>query len=73
MLQSIAGQAERNEGVVVRPDGTIVVRHRVVLRLGRGHCANAKAGERRVVQERARDAIGMQRACDAGEKAMTSI
>src|SRR5690606_11178352 len=42
-VEAVSGEPRRDEGVVVRPDRTIVVRHRVVARLAGGHGPNSPA------------------------------
>ncbi len=46
-----ARQAERRDGVVVRPDRSVVVGHRVVARLAGGEGPDAPPGEHRVAHE----------------------
>src|SRR5262249_44683080 len=44
-VHPVAAQAGRDESIIVRPDRTIVVRHRVVPRFGSRDRANAPTGE----------------------------
>src|SRR5882724_3423252 len=44
-LMAIAGKTERDQGVVMRPDRPVVIRHRIVARLAPGDGPDAPSGE----------------------------
>src|SRR6185437_3773378 len=73
LSESVAGEAGGDERIVVRPDGSVVIRHRVVARGAHGHGANAPAGEPRGVRQRRCDATRPRRARDAGVEALSGI
>ena len=52
---AVAGEAEADQRVVVRPDRAVVVAHRVVAGLGRRQRADAPAGEEAAIQHLPRD------------------
>ncbi len=55
VVQAVAGQSQRDQGVVVRPDRTAVVRQRVVRRLPGGQGAHTPAGEEVRLQQAVAD------------------
>src|SRR5947207_14956855 len=45
MFEAVAGKAERDQRVVMRPDRAVVIGHRIVAGLAQRHRADAPAGE----------------------------
>ena len=69
LAQPIAREAERDDGVVVRPYRAVVIRHRIVARLAARQRADAPAAEAVAVEQRAGDAPRAVGRRDAGEQA----
>ncbi len=67
MLQAVAREAERDQRVVVRPDRTVMVGHRVVARLAFGDRADAPAREKLLAHQVGGDAPGAVLPHDAGK------
>src|SRR5262245_3606567 len=71
--EPVAGQAERNQRIVMRPDRAVVIGHRIVARFGIGDGANAPSGE----ELRPQQAVGyLDRPIglgNAGEQDLTGI
>src|SRR6266550_7005254 len=51
VLQAGPGESRADQSVVVRPDRSIMVRHRVITRFLCGHSANTPSGKRRFVSK----------------------
>ncbi len=73
MLQAVVREPERGERVVVRPDRSVVVRHRVVARLAQGDGADPPAGEERLVGQRGGHLAGSLRADQPHRQAVPGI
>ncbi len=75
VVEAVAGEAGRDERVVVRPDRSVVIRHRVVAQLGRRPASGSPSprssprpsASRRCGARRAGSAIPLQSACPAFE------
>ena len=72
-LQPIARETMGNQGVVVRPDGAIVVRHGIVARFAVRDRANSPTGERRIADQRVGGAPRPLVADDPGHEAVSRI
>src|SRR5262249_30308363 len=72
-LMAIAGKAERDQSVVMRPDRAVVIRHRIVARLAPGNGADAPSREELRGQQHRGDLASMLRPCDAAEQDLPGI
>src|SRR5262249_28417565 len=73
LLESVMGQALRDQGVVVRPDRAVVIRHRIVARLARGYGSHPPAGKRLGAKQHLRHARSPFTIDNAGEKALACV
>ena len=71
--QAIARQPMSNQGIVVRPDRTVVITHGIVAAFGGGDGSHAPAGEQCRGQERRGHARGTLGGGDAREQAMSGV
>ena len=55
------------------PDGSVVIRHRIVTRLARSNCPNSPAGEGFFICERRRHATGMFLRSDTSKKTVACV
>src|SRR6266487_1442240 len=73
LLQSVSGESRGDQGVIVRPDRSIVIGHGIVSRLAASHRTNAPTGERSFVCERCRYAARVLLCRDTGEKTVPRV
>ncbi len=73
MLQPVAGKAERDQRIVVRPDRPVVIGHRIVARLALRDGADAPAGEEAFAHEIDGDAARTVLAYDAGKQELPGV
>ena len=73
MLQAVAREPERDQRVVVRPDRTVVIGHRIVARFAARHGADAPAGEKMRPHQIGGDHAGAIFAHDAAEQQLPGI
>src|SRR6478672_8204071 len=72
-LEAVAREPERDQRVVVRPDRSVVIRHRIVARFGIGNGADAPAGKEIRPQQSVADLERPLRPGDAGEQHLSGI
>src|SRR6478609_12047151 len=73
MLQAVAGEAERDQGIVVRPDRAVGIGHRVVSRLAPRDGADAPPREELLAHEIGSNPARTFRTDDAGEQQLAGI
>src|SRR5213075_2171280 len=72
-LKFVPGKSRGDEGVIVRPDRTIVIRHRIVARLAASYCPNSPSGKGCFIRQGCRNTPRMFLGSDACKQTMTSI
>ena len=73
MLIPVSGKPARDDRVIVRPDGSVVIGHRVVTDFAATKRANAPSAKEVVTQEISGKAAGMFLTSYAGPEAMTRV
>src|SRR4029077_16808082 len=73
LLQSVSGESRGNQGVIMRPDRSIVIGHGIVSRLAAPHRTNAPTGERCFVCEGSRYTTSVLLCRDTGEKTVPRV
>src|SRR6266487_949479 len=73
LLQSVSGESRGDQGVIVRPDRSIVIGHGIVARLAASHRTDAPTGERCFVCERRRYTARVLLCRDTGEKTVPRV
>src|SRR4030095_1384024 len=72
-LEFVPAKSRGDQGVIVRPDRTIVIRHRIVAGLTAGYCANSPSGKGCFIGQGGRNALRVFLRRNTREKTMTSI
>src|ERR1043166_1628511 len=73
LLQSISSESSSNQRVIMRPDRSIVIRHRVIARFAAGHRADSPPRERRFACERCHYTARVFVSCDTSEQTVACI
>src|SRR6266567_3495271 len=73
LLESVSAEPRRDQSVIVRPDRSIVIGHRIVARLAASHRTDAPTGERRFFCKRCRNAARVLLCRNTGEKTMPRV
>ena len=71
--ESVTGHAGRDDRIVVWPDGTVMIRERVVAGFVTADCADTPSAEKVVADQRVRDQVRALRAHNAGVEAVAGI
>src|SRR5215831_13312927 len=72
-LQFVPSKSRGDQGVIVRPDRAIVIRHWVVARFTAGYCANSPSRKGCFVGQCGRNSPRVFLGCNTSEKTMTSV
>src|SRR5579864_976383 len=73
MLEPISREPQRNERIIVGPDRSVMIGHRIVTRLSLRHRANAPAGEEVRPHQTRGDEAGAVLPDEAGEQQLSGI
>ena len=73
VLQAGPGESRADQSVVVGPDRSIMVRHRIITRFLGGHSANSPPGKRRLISECRRNAARALVTRNSSKKAVTGV
>src|SRR6266540_565171 len=73
LLQSVSGESRSNQGVIVRPDRSIVIGHGIVARLAASDCAKPPTGERCLVCKRCHHTARMFLSRDTSKKTVSRV
>src|SRR6266704_3891034 len=73
LFQPVSGESRSNQGVIVRPDRSVVIGHGVVARFAARHRADSPSGERGLVCESCHYTARVFVSRDTSEKTVTCV